>query len=85
MNLPGQNAIDAWTFVHLASGFVLAKTLPLKRSHALCLFIGFEIAEAILRKIPGNNGKGLFEPESWKNIGCDILAGYAGFEIGKKV
>lgn len=73
--------IDVWTLVHVATGWVLAR-LGLSFFPVLGLLLGFEVVEAWLRKLK-TGGVGLFAPESHGNIVADILAGCAGYVIGR--
>lgn len=75
----GEASFDRWSLVHLASGIVLGFLTSsfLLALLALTVYEGFE---AVLRRVKRDPaGKGLFEYESWPNIGADILVGMAGF------
>ncbi|MHB8634114.1 MAG: hypothetical protein ACYDBQ_09140 [Thermoplasmatota archaeon] len=50
----------------------------------LLLFVGFEVLEAMLRRLPTNGG-GLFEYESWPNIVADVVVGMAAFMLWRLV
>jgi len=73
--------IDDWTVVHVASGYLIAKTLTKNRALAYSLIVGFEIVEnQILRKQVSQFFK---EQELGPNIASDILASIAGFELAR--
>src|SRR5690242_9141105 len=73
----GEDAIDAWSFAHFASGVALG-LLPFGWVTAVALVVGYEGFEGVLRHIKLQEG-GLFEYESWRNIAMDIVLGMAGF------
>lgn len=75
----GEGAIDEWTLVHFASGLLLG-LLPIGWAWAVGLVVGYEAFEGLLRRIKTEDG-GLFEYESWYNIGSDIVVGLAGYGI----
>lgn len=75
----GEAAVDWWSLPHFASGLVLG-LLPIGWPLAIVLVLGYEVAEAGLRRIKTAEG-GLFEYESWPNIGVDVVLGLAGFGI----
>lgn len=79
----GEDAFDGWTWVHFASGLALG-LIGVKWRWALALLIGFEALEALLRRVKKQGGQGLFEYESWKNIGLDVAAGLIGYGMGRK-
>lgn len=79
----GEDAFDGWTWVHFATGLGLG-LIGVKWRWALALIIGFEAFEALLRRVKKEGGEGLFEYESWKNIGLDIAAGLIGYGMGRK-
>src|SRR5438552_2756889 len=73
----GEAALDAWTWVHVGSGAALGALLG-SWWLALLLLLLYEAFEAGLRRIRLQDG-GLFEYESWPNIGADVVAGLLGF------
>lgn len=75
----GEHAIDWWTLVHFAGGLLLG-LMPIGWLWAVGLVVGYEGFEGILRRFKTKEG-GLFEYESWYNIGADIVVGVAGFAI----
>lgn len=75
----GEAAVDWWTLVHFAAGLVLG-LLPIGWVWATAIILGYEGLEAGLRRVKTKDG-GLFEYESWQNIGLDIAIGLAGFAI----
>lgn len=75
----GEDPLDAWAVVHGLSGLVLGLVVR-NGIVALALLAAYEAAEGLLRRIPRRGtGKGLFEYESWRNIGFDILFGMIGW------
>ena len=79
----GEDPWDNWSWVHIASGIGLG-AIGLKFGWATALIVGFEVMEAILRRFKTTEGGGLFEYESWKNVGGDIVLGVAGVWLAKK-
>ena len=79
----GVAPIDGWTSAHVVSGAILgAVRAPWWVS--LGVLVAFEAVEAAGRKgVVG--GTGLLEPESWSNIGADVLAGMAGWAATRVV
>jgi hypothetical protein len=75
----GEKAIDWWSLPHFAAGLLLG-LLPLGWVGAAVAIVGYEVFEAALRRVKTEDG-GLFEYESWRNIGFDIVLGLAGFGI----
>lgn len=75
--LRGEDALDRWTWAHVATGFGLG-FLGVKLGWASALLIGFEALEGVLRQFKVEEG-GLFEYESWKNILADVLVGIAAY------
>lgn len=75
----GEAALDWWSLVHLGSGLVLGLA-PIGWVWAIGLLVGYEVFEAGLRRIKTKEG-GLFEYESWPNIGVDIVVGLLGFAV----
>lgn len=76
---PGEDPLDPWSVVHAASGLALGLFVR-NGMLALALLLAYEGAEALLRRIPvGGRRDGLFEYESWRNIGFDILFGMIGW------
>ena len=75
----GEATIDVWSFVHFASGLLMG-LLPIGWFLAVLLIVGYEGLEAGLRRIQTKDG-GLFEYESWTNIGMDIVLGVAGYGV----
>jgi hypothetical protein len=73
----GENAFDVWSWVHFASGGVLA-TVVGNWWLGIALLVLYEFVEAGLRRVRLQDG-GLFEYESWKNILTDLVVGLAGF------
>ena len=79
----GEDAFDAWSWVHLASGIGLG-FLNLEPVTAATVLVGFEVIEGGLRQIKTEEG-GLFEYESWSNIIADIAVGLLGYGIFRAV
>lgn len=75
----GEKAIDWWSLPHFAAGLLLG-LLPLGWLSAAVAILGYEVLEAGLRRVKTEDG-GLFEYESWRNIGFDVVLGLAGFGI----
>ena len=75
----GDAAFDVWTFVHAGTGLAMG-VLRFSLMWAIVLLVGFEFAEAGLRRLRFGKS-GLFEFESWPNIFVDILAGFACFLV----
>jgi hypothetical protein len=75
----GETAIDSWSFAHFAAGLALGAS-PLGYWTALVVVVGYEGLEGVLRRVKVQDG-GLFEYESWPNIGADIVLGMLGFAI----
>jgi hypothetical protein len=75
----GEAALDWWSLVHFAAGLVLGLA-PIGWLWAAALIVGYEAFEGALRHLKTEEG-GLFEYESWPNIGIDIVLGLAGFGI----
>jgi hypothetical protein len=75
----GEAAIDHWTFAHAAGGGLLAFVLPFGAAVILLLLVAYEVFEAALRRVPGSNGRGLFEYESWPNIFADVVIAFAAW------
>lgn len=71
----GEAAVDAWSWVHLASGVALG-AVGFGFLATFGLLVLYEAVEALLRK--GRSGVGVFEYESWTNILVDILVGMLG-------
>jgi len=79
----GEDPLDAWSLVHVASGLALG--LPgWPWWLVLLLLVAFEALEGVMRRIrPG--GEGLFEYESWPNVGMDVVVGMAGFAVASLI
>jgi hypothetical protein len=71
--------LDWWSLAHFSAGLGLG-LLPLPWPWAAALIVGYEAFEGGLRHIKTEEG-GLFEYESWPNIGADIVLGLAGYAI----
>lgn len=76
---PGEAPIDPWSIVHVACGLALG--LAVRNAFlALGLVLAYEVFEAGLRRVkPRGADKGLFEHESWSNIGHDVIFGMVGW------
>ena len=74
----GKKAFDAWSLVHVGAGVGLA-VVGMGPWLAIALIFGFEVLEAVLRRIPVKGGGGLFEYESWPNVVADIVVGAGGY------
>ncbi len=77
---PGEAPIDSWTLVHLAAGAAIG-LLHIPVLWALGGLFVYEAVEGALRRIPGTNGKGLFEYESWWNIAVDVVAAAVAYVL----
>ena len=77
---PGEDPLDGWSVVHVLAG-VGVGLLVRDALLALLLLVAYEGFEAALRRVKprGKQGKGLFEHESWTNIGYDVLFGFVGW------
>jgi hypothetical protein len=75
----GEDPFDWWSLAHFSAGLVLG-LMPLGWPWAVALVLGYEAFEGGLRLIKTEDG-GLFEYESWPNIGADIVLGLAGYAI----
>jgi hypothetical protein len=75
----GEDPFDWWSLVHFAGGLVLG-LLPIGWPWAAGLIVGYELFEGGLRHVKTEEG-GLFEYESWPNIGADIVLGLSGYAI----
>jgi hypothetical protein len=75
----GEAAVDWWSALHFLGG-VLLGLLPIGWLTAVGIVVGYEFVEAGLRRIKTEDG-GLFEYESWPNIGVDVVLGLAGFGV----
>ena len=75
----GEAAFDWWSLVHLAGGLILGLA-PIGWLWGIGLVLGYEVVEAGLRRVKTEEG-GLFEYESWTNIGADVVIGLLGFGI----
>lgn len=75
----GEAALDWWTIPHVASGVLLA-LLGVPWLVAFAVLVVYEVIEAGLRRVK-RGGAGLFEYESWPNIGTDILVAMVGFAL----
>jgi len=73
----GENPLDAWSLVHACSGLALGLT-SWPWWAALALLVAFEAFEGVMRRVKPD-GEGLFEYESWPNVGMDVVVGMAGF------
>jgi hypothetical protein len=73
----GQAPFDIWSWVHLASGVGLG-LLAMPWWLALLALVGYEVLEGGLRRVKLEEG-GLFEYESWGNIGADLVVGMLGY------
>lgn len=69
-------AIDAWTPVHVASGFALGR-VGFSRPAAYGLIAGVEAIELLLAPSTG------FFQESRRNIIADLLIGAGAYELGR--
>ena len=76
----GERALDAWSWVHLASGAGLA-IVRIPPIWALAILVAYEALEGVLRRVPGHNGKGLFEHESWPNVVADVAVATLGYVL----
>jgi hypothetical protein len=75
----GEAALDEWSFAHFACGLVVG-LLPIGWATAAAAIVGYEAFEGGLRHVKTEEG-GLFEYESWRNIGMDVVLGLAGFAV----
>ncbi len=75
----GEAAFDAWSFAHFAGGALLG-LLPVGWPIVVVLIAGYELLEGGLRRVKNKEG-GLFEYESWANIGADLALGLTGYAI----
>lgn len=72
--------MDPWSVVHLLAGGLLGLFIR-NAAWAFVLLVAYELLEGGLRRVkrPGQQGKGLFEYESWPNIFLDVLFGMFGW------
>lgn len=77
LSRPGNAALDWWSLVHTASGAALALFIG-QWWFALGALVAYEVLEAGLRHVK-RHGTGLFEHESWLNIGVDVVVGMLGW------
>ena len=75
----GEDPFDWWSLAHFAAGLVLG-LLPISWPLAVALILGYELVEGGLRHVKTEEG-GLFEYESWANIGADVVLGLSGYAI----
>lgn len=77
---PGEQSLDPWSVVHVLAGLLLGLFVR-NVWLALALLGAYELLEGGLRRVkrPGQQGKGLFEHESWGNIVFDLLFGMIGW------
>jgi hypothetical protein len=75
--MEGQAPFDWWSLLHLAAG-ALFGLLGVPWHGLLALAVGYEGFEAGLREGRTRKG-GIFAPESWKNMVCDVLVAGAGW------
>lgn len=82
---PGAAALDRYSWLHLASGYALAR-YGVTPGNAWLILCGFEVFEAVLRGTQGlgQEGQGLKEFESKENIAADILVGMIGYFLQRK-
>ena len=73
----GEAPFDRWSWVHAGSGAALG-LLVASWWLSLALLVAYEVAEAGLRRVKVEEG-GLFEYESWRNIGADLAVGMLGW------
>lgn len=77
---PGEPPLDGWSIIHLLSGMGLGVILRADWFwFALLILVAYEGFEALLRRVKPRGGKGVFEYESWSNIGYDVLFGAIGW------
>lgn len=76
---PGEAPLDGWSVVHVLGGAAVG-LLVRNGLLALAVILAYEVLEAGLRRVrPRGADKGVFEHESWPNIGYDVLFGLVGW------
>jgi hypothetical protein len=75
----GRTPFDGWSLLHAAAG-ALCALLQVPWFGLLALAVGYEGFEAGLRQGRTRKG-GVFEPESWQNMVCDILVAGAAWGL----
>ncbi len=76
------SAVDAWTFSHVAVGYVAAK-LDISLKTYLGLAVVYELVEYSMETPHGSKFFGTKRPESGINMVVDVAAGAAGHWLGK--